>query len=151
MAFHRLLFFAESPPTPWPANAGEFTAFAVEVRTRFAVDLTRPPFDAHRSAWADCTDYEPCQTLAEHARAASVEVIRYQSARDPGRGINLAVLSCRAFASAEPVEQQTWRMHFGSAGVRAVCAFPEARMEFDPQAFSRDPRIQGLEWERSAK
>ena len=26
MAFHRLLFFADSPDTPWPANAGEYTA-----------------------------------------------------------------------------------------------------------------------------
>src|SRR5262249_60879784 len=124
MAFHRLLFFAESPETPWPVNAGEFTAFAVDVRTRFALDLTRPPFDTHRSVWTACTDYEPCQALAEEARAALIEVIRCESARDRPRGINIAVLRCRAFASAEPVEQQTWRLHFGSAGVRAVCAFP---------------------------
>ena len=149
MAFHRLLFFAQSPQTPWPANAGEFTAFAVEIRTRAALDLTRPPFDAYRSSWMDCTDYEPCQALAVEARAAGVDVIRYPSARDPDRGVNIAVLSCRAFASADPVEQQTWRLHLGSAGVRAVCAFPDARMEFGPQAFSRDPRIAGLEWDRS--
>ena len=29
IAFYRLLFFAESPATPWPVNAAEFTAFAV--------------------------------------------------------------------------------------------------------------------------
>src|SRR5437762_10637003 len=27
MAFHRLLFFADSPHTPWPVNATEYTAF----------------------------------------------------------------------------------------------------------------------------
>jgi hypothetical protein len=148
MAFHRLLFFAESPQTLWPANAGEFTAFAVDVRTRSALDLTRPPFDAQRARWIDCTDYEPCQTLAEEARAASIEVIRCESARDPNRGLNIAVLTCRAFASADPVAQQTWRLHLGSAGVRAFCAFPEARMEFDREAFSRDPRIAVLGWDR---
>ena len=29
MAFWRLLFYAESPETPWPANPGEYTAFSV--------------------------------------------------------------------------------------------------------------------------
>ena len=33
MAFRRLLFYAESPQTPWPANASEYTAFAVRFRT----------------------------------------------------------------------------------------------------------------------
>ena len=80
--------------------------------------------------------------------ATGVDVIRYPSARDPARGSNIAVLSCRAFASADPVEQQTWRLHLGSAGVRAVCAFPDARMEFGTQAFSRDPRIASLKWAR---
>src|ERR1700754_2644838 len=27
MAFRRLLFFSESPATPWPGNAGEYTLF----------------------------------------------------------------------------------------------------------------------------
>ena len=30
MAFHRLLFFADSPGTPWPADAGDYTAFWVQ-------------------------------------------------------------------------------------------------------------------------
>ncbi len=32
-AFHRLLFFADSPGTPWPANALELTAFSVPCAT----------------------------------------------------------------------------------------------------------------------
>jgi RES domain-containing protein len=148
MAFHRLLFFAESPQTPWPANPGEFTTFAADIRTRSALDLTRPPFAARRAQWIDCTDYEPCQTLVEEARAAAIDVIRYESARDPEGGLNLAVLACGAFASAEPVAQQTWRLHFGSAGVRAVCAFPDQRMEFTRDAFARDSRIATLSWAR---
>src|SRR3712207_12047 len=30
LAFHRLLFFADSPATPWPENPGEYTTFAAE-------------------------------------------------------------------------------------------------------------------------
>jgi len=134
LGFHRLLFFAESPATPWPANPGEFTAFAVDLRTRAALDLTAPPLDRDRAHWMHRTDYEACQDLADQARAAGVEVLRYASARDPGRGVNLAVLACRAFRSREPVERQTWRVAFSSSGARAICTYPEQQLEFTREA-----------------
>jgi len=40
-AFYRLLFFVESPGTPWPANAGEFTCFASKFASAKAIDLTQ--------------------------------------------------------------------------------------------------------------
>jgi hypothetical protein len=147
MTFYRLLFFAESPETPWPANAAEFTAFAVTYRTRFALDLTRPPLDGDREQWTHVTDHTWCQDLADQARAAEVELLRYASVRDPG-GLNIAVLRCRAFASREPVERQTWRVDIGRFGARAVCAFPEQRLEYGRSAFANDPRIAGINWER---
>ena len=33
MAFYRLLFFADSPDTPWPKDAAEYTAFSAAIRT----------------------------------------------------------------------------------------------------------------------
>ena len=120
----------------------------MELRTRAALDLTRPPFAAQRAQWIACTDYEACQTLAETARDASIDVIRCESARDPHAGLNIAVLACRAFTSADPVAQQTWRLQFGSAGVRGLCTFPDQRIEFNREAFARDPRIAGLSWVR---
>ena len=147
MTFYRLLFFAESPQTPWPLNAGEFTAFAVTYRTRFALDLTRPPLDRERDRWTHLTDHTACQDLADQARAAGMELLRYQSARDPS-GVNIAVLRCRVFASPDPVERQTWRVDIGPTGARAVCAFPEQRYEYGRSAFAADPRIAGINWER---
>ena len=147
MAFHRLLFFADSPSTPWPDNAGEFTAFSVRYRTSAGLDLTTPPFDRDREVWTHPTDYTGCQTLADLSRVAGVGVLRYRSARDE-RGINLALLTCRAFGSRAPLAQQTWRIHFGTSGVRAISAAPELRLEFRREAFARDPRIAMLRWER---
>src|SRR5271170_7471491 len=46
MAFYRLLFFAESPNTPWPANPGEYTAFSAKYRTKKAIDLTKGKYRA---------------------------------------------------------------------------------------------------------
>src|SRR5216683_439740 len=57
LAFYRLLFFAESPETPWPINPAEYTAFAAEYATGRAIDLMRRPFHAAASAWADPTEY----------------------------------------------------------------------------------------------
>src|SRR4029450_13377129 len=52
MSFHRLLFFADSPQKPWPADAGDLTAFSVRFRTSAGIDLTAPPFDADRARCA---------------------------------------------------------------------------------------------------
>src|SRR5690606_19020711 len=43
LAFHRLLFFAESPDTPWPLNPSEYTAFGVDVASDRLLDLSQPP------------------------------------------------------------------------------------------------------------
>ena len=68
IAFWRLLFFVESPGTPWPANPLELTAFAVRYAASTCLDLTRPPYDARRDAWRHPTDYGPCHALADEAR-----------------------------------------------------------------------------------
>lgn len=148
LAFHRLLFFAESPGTPWPANPGEYTAFAVDYATARAIDLTRPPFVRRRAAWTDPVDYGACQQLADGAREAEIEAIRYTSVRDPADGANLALLTCRAFAVAAPTVHQSWRVRLGAHGVQALCEFPDARIDFGRDAFGGDPRIAVLRWER---
>jgi hypothetical protein len=151
MAFHRLLFFADSPGTPWPANAGEYTAFSVVFRTAAALDLTKAPLNRDRALWTDPTDYAACQHLAEQARLADIEVVRYESARARSlqRDINIALLRCHAFASRKPMGRQTWRIQLSAHGARAICQFPDQRLGFGREAFGTDPRIAAMRWERS--
>ncbi|HEY7500523.1 MAG TPA: RES family NAD+ phosphorylase [Vicinamibacterales bacterium] len=145
--FHRLLFYADSPATPWPENAGEHTVFSAGFRTTVGLDLTREPFAADRARWRHCTDYARCQEFADAARAAGIRALRYESARIAG-GRNTALLTCRVFSPANPVDRQTWRVHLGATGARAICEFPRARVAFDREAFADDPRIASLIWER---
>jgi hypothetical protein len=147
MAFHRLLFFADSPDTPWPSDAGDYTAFSARFRARAALDLARAPINAERRRWTHPTAYEPCQAMSDVAREAGVDLIRYPSARD-AEGTNVALLTCRAFAAREPLARQTWRLGLNAYGVRAMCDFPEAHLEFTREAFANDPRIRELRWER---
>ena len=146
MAFYRLLFFAESPLTQWPNDAAEYTAFAAAIRCDNAIDLTRPPLDRDKEAWTNATDYTACQAIADVAREAELQAIRYRSVRDP-KGANVALLTCKGFAKAKPLEPQTWRIRIGSFGIQAICEFPDKRLEFSRAAFA-DPRLAGMRWER---
>ncbi|MDC7786177.1 RES family NAD+ phosphorylase [Rhodoplanes sp. TEM] len=148
-SFHRLLFFAESPATPWPSNPAEFTAFAVDHATGRALDLDAGALASIRAAVTHPTDYTIGQSIADAAREAGIDVIRYPSVRDPGGGANLALLSCRAFASPAPTGQQTWRLRISDTGVHAICAAPAARITFDRACFAADPRIAAMIWDRS--
>lgn len=141
MAFYRLLFFSESPDTPLPANAAEYTAFAAAIATERAIDLTCPPLDRDRARWEDRTDYAACQALADAAREAQMEAILYRSVRDPSGGLNIALLTAKAFAAREPVERQSWRMRLSSSGVQAIRDFPLQRVGFSVDDFLSDPRI----------
>jgi RES domain len=146
MAFYRLLFYAESPLTPFPDAATDFSAFSVRVETRAALDLMRPEIDD--AAWNDPVDYEKTQALADSARKSGVEIIRYRSVRDMGGRANVAVLTATAFLDKKPMQWRTWRLKVGSNGVSALCDFPVIRLSFDCNVFVDDPRLAGFVWER---
>ena len=150
LVFHRFLFYAESPETPFPDGAADYTGFLAVLATPVALDLTRGALAADAAGWMHPTDYEPCQSLAETAREIGTEVIRYASVRDPGAGANVAVLACRAFRSPGPVERQTWRIRIGRTGAQAIREHPRLGIEFLPDAFAGDPRLAGMIWDRPA-
>jgi len=118
----------------------------VKFSTGKGLDLTRAPLNRDADKWTHPTDYSHCQALADTARSAHVQALRYQSARAPG--LSVALLTCAAFASRKPDEHQRWRIHLGATGARAIHEFGDERIAFDRAAFARDPRIASLNWER---
>ncbi|WP_137132016.1 RES family NAD+ phosphorylase [Rhizobium sp. FY34] len=141
MAFYRLLFFTDSPQTPLPANPADYTAFAARISTTRGIDLTRSPLSDNQQAFEDPVEYSACQALADTARSAKLEAILYRSIRDPGKGMNIALLSPAAFAHREPVARQSWRIHWSAHHVQALCEFPHRRLGFTLSDFVSDPRI----------
>lgn len=148
MVFYRFLFYAESPQTPFPDDAAEYTAFSAALATDVAVDLTAGALRRDADLWGNLTDYTHCQTLAQTLRGIDGQIIRYTSVRDPDRGGNLAVLSCRAFANPAPTARQTWRIRIGPTGAQAVREHPSLGLEFATDAFAPDPRLIGMLWDR---
>ncbi|WP_176084269.1 RES family NAD+ phosphorylase [Martelella sp. HB161492] len=148
MAFYRLLFFAESPDTPFPDNAADYTAFSAALYVDLALDLGAGGLADDAPLWTHPTNYEACQALSATALEAGIGLIRYRSVRDPGSRMNVAVLTCAAFASPAPLERQSWRIRVAASGIQAMCAFPRLRLEFPPAAFEADPRIAAMDWHR---
>jgi len=145
--FHRLKFFADSPDTPWPQNASEYTAFSVEVHSECAIDLTAFSPDELTDI-LDPSDYGAGQVLSETAREAGIELIKYPSVRAPEHRANVAVLTPAAFAKSEPIDRRTWRIYLDSNGARAICESPSLSLAFGRDAFSADPRMASFVWDR---
>ncbi len=148
MVFYRFLFYAESPATPFPDAAADYTAFAVGVSARDGLDLTAGTLAEFAADWTRLTDYAACQDLADAAREIGTGVIRYRSVRDPEARANLAVLTCRAFRDKAPVARQSWRIRMSVRGAQAMRDHPRRGLEFGPDAFAPDPRLDHMVWDR---
>ena len=128
--WYRLRFFHESPDTPLPVNAADYTAFATRVATGAALDLTAPPLNRRAGEWSDPDDYSACLDLADQAREAGVGIIRYASARHPDAWPNTALLTCAAFAEAKPHQRRSVRIHLRRDSAQIFAELPRARYEF---------------------
>jgi hypothetical protein len=73
------------------------------------LDISVPPWLAHRPVWRDPDNYSGCQRLATRVRelAPPVAAIRFESARAEG-GMCEVVFDARALSIPGPHLQQTW-------------------------------------------
>jgi hypothetical protein len=110
--YWRLRFWLDSEGLSGRSKSVELTLFEFHAATSQALDLAAPPLAADRAAWMQPDDYTQTQSLAEQARLAGIEAIRYESVRNPD-GYCLALLSPAPFKSAtNPYRntQQTWNL-----------------------------------------
>jgi hypothetical protein len=141
-AFYLLLFTLDAPGATLPRNPRERSAFSFRYRTVAGIDLRAPPLDTDAARWTDPVDYAACQDLADSARKAEVDVLRYASVRDPGAGNNLAILACRALTTRQPQCWQTWHLMLRIDRIEAVREMPRLSMSFlFADWAATDPRI----------
>jgi RES domain len=107
VAYYRLVFL-EGTRADLGAVATPLTVFTVRAHSARGVDLTVPPFDAHRRAIASPVSYSATQALGVAMRSADVELLRYPSARDDQGGVNVAAFSPGVFGTAKPRGFETW-------------------------------------------
>lgn len=110
--YWRLRMWMDSKGLSGKQKAVPLTLFEFHGASSHSIDLTQPPLVADRDIWTRPDDYAGTQQLAENARSAEVEVIRYESVRNSG-GFCLALMTPRVFrAVPEPYQnnQQTWTL-----------------------------------------
>ena len=90
------------------------------MRSRAALDLMRAPFVRERAAWTHRSDYRSTQAFATAAREAHIQLIRYESVRDPEHAACVAVLDPAAFGRGTPHGLETW--FIAAARSRVRCA-----------------------------
>jgi len=135
VAYYRLVFLAGTVAELGTVTV-ELSAFRAAVRTRRGVDLTLPPFAAHRARISSKTAYAVSQPLGRALREAQVEAFLYVSARDPelcknvGKNVGKSVgLFAPAFARRRPTVPSSW-----------VCTATRDRVELSKKDVFRKQR-----------
>jgi hypothetical protein len=134
-AFYRLWFLRDTAAKLAPLES-EFTAFNVRVESARGVDLTVEPFSGKRADISSKTKFTVPQQLGADMRAANVEAFRYFSARQEG-GINVGVLSCKAF-SGSPLREQHWHCFASPDSVEFFWSIHRERHAFPRSQFIVD-------------
>ncbi len=118
-SYWRLRFLLDSPGTP-DLKAVPHTAFRAAVRSASAVDLTLAPLRRDRPVWTHSTSYHGTQAFARVARGAHIQIIRYESVRDPEHAACAAILDPAVFGRGRPRSQETWFIAASRERVRAA-------------------------------
>ncbi len=116
VAYYRLLFL-EGTHAELGLVTTALTAFTVRMWSAHAIDLTEPPFAAHREAIASRTSYAATQPLGRAMREDGVELFRFPSARDVQGGVNVGAFTPTVFHAAQPQHLQRWHCAASRVGV----------------------------------
>ena len=108
-AYYRLVFWSgmKTPP-PSGKLTTEHTAFGARYSVEAGLRLQEEPFQAFRERLTDPASYGDSQLLGNRMREAGIEAFEYTSARDPEKGINIALFHPRAFSCPRPLWQEPW-------------------------------------------
>ncbi len=110
--YWRLRMWMDSEGLSGQQKAVPITLFEFCAATDKSIDLTVPPLSVDREIWTASAVYGSTQLLADDAREAGVEVIRYASVRNPG-SYCLALLTPQVFRRVKAPywgSQQTWTL-----------------------------------------
>jgi RES domain len=118
-SYWRLRFLLDSPGTP-DLKPVPHSAFQARARSQRTLDLTVAPLAHERAGWIDPGSYVATQELATTARSAQIEMIRYESVRDPAHAACVVALTPAVFGRAQPHALESWFIAASREAVRCV-------------------------------
>lgn len=110
LGFGRWRFLLDSPTLELIESQAQ-TVFRSGITTNHSIDLDSTPFNRDRKTWKHATDYAGCQRFADSAQKGGIDVILFESVRDPQKkGRCIALLTPRCFTENKPRELQAWSL-----------------------------------------
>ncbi|MCU0936948.1 MAG: RES family NAD+ phosphorylase [Gammaproteobacteria bacterium] len=140
-AYYRFVFWHGMQVPPPAPLVTQHTLFTARYRTPRGVRLQAPPWDAERERLADPARYADTQALGAAMRDAGVEAFEYPSARDPRRGVNVALLGPAALASTRPSALESWLAETSAERVRFLARTGAGVHEYVLATFLVDGRL----------
>ncbi len=117
-AYYRFHFWYGMDAPPPRRIDTQHTLFAARYSSVQALQLHQAPFDTHAELLMHPADYGATQALGTAMREAGVELFEFASARDPQRGLNVALFSPRPFTRRAPVREDAWLCQLTADRVR---------------------------------
>jgi hypothetical protein len=138
-AYYRFVFWtAMAEPPPAGRLITQHHLFRARLRTERGLRLQNPPCQTYEAALRDPADYQATQDLGSALRAADIAAFEFVSARDPERGLNVALISPAAVASRTPLGLTHWlcettakEVRFSSPDAPRLHCFERATFEID--------------------
>jgi hypothetical protein len=90
-AYYRFVFWSGMETAPKAPLTTQHSLFSTKITTARGLRLQRPPFAEYETLLVHRSEYTETQALGTLMREAGVEAFEFTSARDPDRGINLAL------------------------------------------------------------
>jgi hypothetical protein len=140
-AYYRFVFWHGMQVPPPAPLVTQHTLFTARYRTPRGVRLQAPPWDAERERLTDPARYTETQALGAAMRAAGVDAFEYPSARDSGRGVNVALFGPAALASTKPAALESWLAETSAERVRFLARSGPGVHEFPLATFLVDGRL----------
>jgi len=107
--YYRYLFWSGmTTPPPSGKFITQHTVFYVNYMTNSGLRLQNPPFNKYEEYLTNPSDYSVTQLLGTSMRNHEIEAFEYKSARDPDRGLNIALFEPVCFASVKPINKEQW-------------------------------------------
>jgi hypothetical protein len=122
VAYDRVLFWtAMEVPPPSGQLLTQHTQFRARWRSERGVRLQAPPCATYEIQLLHPSDYGVCQRLGSALRENGVGAFECLSARDPDRGINVALLEPEALTSRAPLGVRACLCETRPDRIRFVC------------------------------
>ena len=107
-AYYRFVFWTGMTEPPTVPLATRHSLFSADIATARGLRLHEPPFEQYEAELTDRAHYAVTQALGGAMRETRIEAFEYRSARDPEAGLNVALYTPAAFATARPASLDEW-------------------------------------------